>query len=50
MNHFSCVQGVQRPGKSGNVGEFRYKERKSRKSQEIFKSKKVREKLGNFVV
>ena len=40
-------QGVQRPGKPGNVREFRCKE----KSQGIFKkTTKVTEKSGNFVV
>ena len=46
------MQGVQRPGKSGkpgNVTEFRCKEKKSGKSQGIFKKNKESQgKVGEF--
>ena len=49
-------QGVQRPGKPGNVREFRCKEKVreqsglKKKSQEISRKSKVRKSLGNFIV
>ena len=45
---FECMQGVQWPGKPGNVREFRCKEKKSGKSQGIFKNKKSQGKVMEF--
>ena len=41
-------QGVQRPENSRNVREFRFKEKKLRKSQEIFKNTKSQGRVREF--
>ena len=38
--YYFFYQGVQRPGKPGNVMEFRCKEKKSARSQRFLKNKK----------
>ena len=42
-------QGVQRPGKPGNVGEIQCKKKKSEKSQGIYKNKKSEGKIREFI-